>query len=360
MAFHTPHGSARFRLPWSWSSFDYRTLCQELFAQTDARFEIAKVEGRTGNTVHTDRGDLTAPLIIDALGWKRVLADAALPAARRADLAEASRSTRTASRPTSTCGSTARLVRYGYAWSVPAEGEQRIGVGSYEPTPPRQGADEGDRAAAGTGRRPLPGQLVPAPAAARDRGRRVLRRRQRRALHPAVGRGHPHRVLLRDRGRARDRARRSTASRPRDAGARQLRAASAAATHPPTRSRCSFSTRSRACRRRRSPQLLRLMGRERLCRTHIRLVPHARAPKLRNRSNRSMRQTIDEGVLSALVFHARPGLRRAHRPARPRRVPRRAARRRRPRRTASPCCSWTSTTSRSSTTASGTRPATGC
>ena len=24
MAFHTPHGSARFRLPWSWSSFDYR------------------------------------------------------------------------------------------------------------------------------------------------------------------------------------------------------------------------------------------------------------------------------------------------------------------------------------------------
>ena len=25
------------------------------------------------------------------------------------------------------------LVRYGYAWSVPADGEQRIGVGSYEP-----------------------------------------------------------------------------------------------------------------------------------------------------------------------------------------------------------------------------------
>src|SRR4051812_49525763 len=36
MAFHTPHGSARFRLPWTWSSFDYKTLCGELFAQTDA------------------------------------------------------------------------------------------------------------------------------------------------------------------------------------------------------------------------------------------------------------------------------------------------------------------------------------
>ena len=45
MAFHTPHGSARFRLPWSWSSFDYRELCAALWEQSgDARFEIAKVE----------------------------------------------------------------------------------------------------------------------------------------------------------------------------------------------------------------------------------------------------------------------------------------------------------------------------
>ena len=46
MTFHTPHGSARFRLPWSWSSFDYRTLCRELWVQCgEARFEIAKVQG---------------------------------------------------------------------------------------------------------------------------------------------------------------------------------------------------------------------------------------------------------------------------------------------------------------------------
>src|SRR3954465_15530995 len=48
MAFHTPQGTARFRLPWSWSSFDYRTLCEELWAQSDARFEIAKVSHRDG------------------------------------------------------------------------------------------------------------------------------------------------------------------------------------------------------------------------------------------------------------------------------------------------------------------------
>ena len=73
MAFHTPHGSARFRLPWSWSSFDYRTLCHELWAQAEARFAVAKVDRRAGDVVETDRGPLTAPLIVDALGWRRVL-----------------------------------------------------------------------------------------------------------------------------------------------------------------------------------------------------------------------------------------------------------------------------------------------
>ena len=45
MTFTTPHGSVKYRLPWSWSSFDYRELCELLFAQCDARFETAKVEG---------------------------------------------------------------------------------------------------------------------------------------------------------------------------------------------------------------------------------------------------------------------------------------------------------------------------
>src|SRR5688500_18341878 len=73
MAFHTPHGSARHRLPWTWSSFDYRVLCRALWEQSDARFEVAKVDRRAGDTVHTDRGALRAPLIVDALGWRRVL-----------------------------------------------------------------------------------------------------------------------------------------------------------------------------------------------------------------------------------------------------------------------------------------------
>src|SRR3954467_1423938 len=73
MTFHTPRGSTRFRLPWSWSSFDYRELCAALWEQADARFEIATVRDRGGDVVRTDRGEVTAPLIVDALGWRRVL-----------------------------------------------------------------------------------------------------------------------------------------------------------------------------------------------------------------------------------------------------------------------------------------------
>ena len=134
MTFRTPHGAARHRLPWSWTSFDYRTLCEELWEQAgDARFEIAKVQGRTRHAVHTDRGDLSAPLIVDALGWRRVLGPG-----ENVQPPEALISRGLEVHPDG--GGTdldvwldRSLVRHGYAWSVPAAGEQRVGVGSYEP-----------------------------------------------------------------------------------------------------------------------------------------------------------------------------------------------------------------------------------
>ena len=136
MAFHTPHGSARFRLPWSWSSFDYRELCAALWEQADARFEIAHVRGRSGDTVHTDRGDLTAPLIVDALGWRRVLGpgpNVQPPEARISRGLEVHPHADGPPTPDLEVWVDRSLIRYGYAWAVPAGGERRIGVGSYEP-----------------------------------------------------------------------------------------------------------------------------------------------------------------------------------------------------------------------------------
>jgi digeranylgeranylglycerophospholipid reductase len=133
MAFHTPHGSTRFRLPWSWSSFDYKQLCHALYEQTEARFEIAKVSGRAGDTVLTDRGRLTSPLVVDALGWRRVLGPGA-----NVQPPEAAISRGLEVHPHGTAQDLdvwidRSLIRHGYAWSVPADGEQRVGVGSYQP-----------------------------------------------------------------------------------------------------------------------------------------------------------------------------------------------------------------------------------
>jgi menaquinone-9 beta-reductase len=141
MRFTTPHGSVRYRLPWSWSAFDYRRLCQLLYAQSDASFQTAKVHGLAGPdesaagegiAVMTDRGVLRASLVVDALGWRRVLGvnghqppDAPLsrglevhPDGHGEDLEVwIERS----------------LVRRGYGWRVPAAGQARVGVASYAP-----------------------------------------------------------------------------------------------------------------------------------------------------------------------------------------------------------------------------------
>ena len=134
MAFHTPYGSTRFRLPWSWSSFDYRTLCEELWAQCgDARFAVAKVEGRARNTVLTDRGPIEAPLIVDALGWRRVLGPGENVQPPDALISRGLEVHPDGGGTDLDVWIDRSLIRKGYAWSVPAGGEQRVGVGSYEP-----------------------------------------------------------------------------------------------------------------------------------------------------------------------------------------------------------------------------------
>jgi len=133
MVVHTPRVRARWPLPFTFSTFDYRTLCRLLFEQGDAEFDIAKVSGRTGDVVHTDRGDVAALLIVDALGWRRVLG-----AGENVQPPEAALSRGLEVHPS---GSGAdlelwidrRYVSPGYGWSFPAADELRIGVGSFDP-----------------------------------------------------------------------------------------------------------------------------------------------------------------------------------------------------------------------------------
>jgi flavin-dependent dehydrogenase len=135
---HTAGGTTVLDLPYTFSTFNYDEMCERLWRQCDAAFEIATVQGRGAEKngeirVETDRGEVSAPLVVDALGWPRILAsdggfqplDAALtralevhPSATGSDLE---------------VWVDRRYVRAGYGWSFPAGEELRIGVCSYDP-----------------------------------------------------------------------------------------------------------------------------------------------------------------------------------------------------------------------------------
>jgi flavin-dependent dehydrogenase len=142
MRFTTAHGSVRYRLPWSWSAFDYRHLCHLLYEQSGSRFHTATVKGRlpvdethAGGTISvvTDRGVLKAPLVVDALGWRRVLGRSgyqppAAPLSRGLEVHPDGQS------EDLDVWVERSLVRRGYGWRVPANGEARVGVASYAPS----------------------------------------------------------------------------------------------------------------------------------------------------------------------------------------------------------------------------------
>ena len=110
-----------------------RRCARSCGSSATARFEIAKVEGRSGDTVRTDRGDLRAPLIVDALGWRRVLGPGANVQPPEARISRGLEVHPEGGGVDLDVWIDRSLVPKGYAWSVPAAGEQRVGVGSYEP-----------------------------------------------------------------------------------------------------------------------------------------------------------------------------------------------------------------------------------
>ena len=152
--------------------------------------------------VATDRGEVSAPLVVDALGWRRVLGTSGYqppdaPLSRGLEV-----------HPPGPGDDLEiwidrRYVPAGYGWSFPAGEETRVGVGSFDPRFHVKDttvllADDLERDAVA-----LPGQLDPPQAPAGRRGPGLLLRRLGRPLPAAHCRGHPHRLLLRDRAWAR-------------------------------------------------------------------------------------------------------------------------------------------------------------
>jgi menaquinone-9 beta-reductase len=134
---HTPFRTSRWALPWSFSTFDYRELCAQLWSHAgvrDVELQIATVTGRDGFTVRTDRGALTAPLIVDALGWRRVLSNGPTIQPPNARLSRGLEVHPEGSGDEMELWIDPRYVRAGYSWNFPARDELRVGVGSFWPS----------------------------------------------------------------------------------------------------------------------------------------------------------------------------------------------------------------------------------
>jgi menaquinone-9 beta-reductase len=134
---HTPWSTSRWRLPWTFSTFDYRELCALLWDQSDSahtEFETATVSGREGFKVLTDRGELSAPLIVDGLGWRRVLSNAPAIQPPHARLSRGLEVHPVGRDEVMQLWIDPRYIRSGYSWSFPARDEMRVGVGSFWPS----------------------------------------------------------------------------------------------------------------------------------------------------------------------------------------------------------------------------------
>ena len=200
---HAARATARWPLPFTFSTFDYRQLCALLWEQRGPgrEFETAKVSGRdAAASVHTDRGDVSAPLVVDALGWRRVLGaganvqppDARLSRGLEVHPGGRGRRPRAVDRPRRH-PRRLRLV-------VPGRrrGARRASARSTRTTTSRSRPCAWRTTCGATPSR-YQGNWIPHRLRAGRRGRSLLRRRQRRPLPAADRRGDPHRVLLRDR-----------------------------------------------------------------------------------------------------------------------------------------------------------------
>jgi flavin-dependent dehydrogenase len=133
---HSPFHTSRWSLPWSFSTFDYRELCALMWEQAadgELEFETATVTSREGDTVQTDRGPLTAPLIVDGLGWRRVLSNRMTIQPPNAPMSRGLEVHPEGRGEDLELWIDPRYIRSGYSWSFPAEDELRVGVGSFRP-----------------------------------------------------------------------------------------------------------------------------------------------------------------------------------------------------------------------------------
>lgn len=133
LVLHFSHRTVEYPVPYSFCTFDYHTFCQRLLEQGDAEILQALVLGHHGHTVLTTRGTFTAPILVDASGWRAALATNA----RRQSQPHRGKSFGLETTiPISDQGlhfyyDPGRLQPYNVGWLFPVGTSSRAGFGSY-------------------------------------------------------------------------------------------------------------------------------------------------------------------------------------------------------------------------------------
>lgn len=130
---HLRHRTVEYPLPYPFCTFDYRTFCNRLLAQSDAEVLHASVLGHRGHTVFTTRGAFDAEILVDATGWRAALATNAQQQAEPHNGRNFGLETTV---PVSASGlhfyyEPHRLRPYQVIWLFPVGTHSRVGLGSY-------------------------------------------------------------------------------------------------------------------------------------------------------------------------------------------------------------------------------------
>lgn len=135
LVIHTRRGVATWRPGVPFATFDYRRFCEEVLEHLDAEVKIAAAQRVDGHEVVTSAGRFTAPLIVDATGWRAVLASSLRPGyVRRRLMGFALETELPVTFPPGLHFYFDReIIRHGYAWAFPAGTQTRFGVGSCGP-----------------------------------------------------------------------------------------------------------------------------------------------------------------------------------------------------------------------------------
>ena len=129
---HTSSKTVEYDLPYPFCAFDYLKFCQTLAKRVEAKIIKANVRGLRDGCVMTDEGPFRGTCIIDASGWKAVLASSLeRDFVHRSKMSFGSETTVNYEGEGLHFWLDPRLIERGVGWLFPCGTQARFGIASY-------------------------------------------------------------------------------------------------------------------------------------------------------------------------------------------------------------------------------------